>query len=334
MAKQVHSWQGDLLRSVGAPVTTNNVMFLNAWQQAEGGGQSGPSRTAYNWLNTTQSAPGAVAINSVGVKSYPNYQTGINALSKTLTNGYYNPIVSALRLGNTSPQQLASLVAKSPWGTGGGVLRVLKAGPVGEGITPSSTSSMILPDSIGGGLINDASNKLNIIGSIMKSNEDFIGGKTTDTTSTLSGILAFAQQQAAQLQQKPYDGYTSNASPVTPFAGSTGLPLSGNRVNFIQEAMKKARTMGLRVGENSLYDPVDPVHVSGSYHYQQFPNTNIGRAADISGNPQAMSNFYAWAQSRYGKSLTELFYDPLGGIKNGQQIGAIGNHMDHVHIAF
>lgn len=34
-----------------------------------------------------------------------------------------------------------------------------------------------------------------------------------------------------------------------------------------------------------------------------------------------------------GGSLTEMFYDPLGGIKNGQQIGAIGNHDDHVHIA-
>lgn len=31
--------------------------------------------------------------------------------------------------------------------------------------------------------------------------------------------------------------------------------------------------------------------------------------------------------------LFELFYDPLGGIKYGQEIGAIGNHEDHVHVA-
>ena len=30
----------------------------------------------------------------------------------------------------------------------------------------------------------------------------------------------------------------------------------------------------------------------------------------------------------------ELFYDPIGGIKNGKQIGAIGGHSDHVHVAF
>jgi uncharacterized membrane protein len=35
-----------------------------------------------------------------------------------------------------------------------------------------------------------------------------------------------------------------------------------------------------------------------------------------------------------GTAPTELFYDPLGGIKHGQSIGAIGGHMDHVHIAY
>jgi hypothetical protein len=32
-----------------------------------------------------------------------------------------------------------------------------------------------------------------------------------------------------------------------------------------------------------------------------------------------------------GGGITELFYDPIGGIKNGQSIGAIGGHDDHVH---
>lgn len=31
--------------------------------------------------------------------------------------------------------------------------------------------------------------------------------------------------------------------------------------------------------------------------------------------------------------ISELFYDPLGAIKNGQQIDAIGGHDDHVHFA-
>ena len=34
-----------------------------------------------------------------------------------------------------------------------------------------------------------------------------------------------------------------------------------------------------------------------------------------------------------GSGLFELFYDPQGGWKKGQSIGAIGGHSDHVHVA-
>lgn len=34
-----------------------------------------------------------------------------------------------------------------------------------------------------------------------------------------------------------------------------------------------------------------------------------------------------------GHGINELFYDPLGGIKNGADIGAIGHHNDHVHLS-
>jgi hypothetical protein len=31
---------------------------------------------------------------------------------------------------------------------------------------------------------------------------------------------------------------------------------------------------------------------------------------------------------------TELFSDPMGGLKNGQNIGAIGGHGTRVHVAY
>ena len=31
---------------------------------------------------------------------------------------------------------------------------------------------------------------------------------------------------------------------------------------------------------------------------------------------------------------TELFYDPMGGMKHGRNIGAIGGHSNHVHVAY
>lgn len=36
---------------------------------------------------------------------------------------------------------------------------------------------------------------------------------------------------------------------------------------------------------------------------------------------------------RHPSRVYELFYDPLGGIKHGREIGAIGKHGDHVHFA-
>jgi hypothetical protein len=44
-----------------------------------------------------------------------------------------------------------------------------------------------------------------------------------------------------------------------------------------------------------------------------------------------MRQFY---REMSGTSPTELFYDPMGGIKHGRNIGAIGGHRSHVHLAY
>ena len=48
---------------------------------------------------------------------------------------------------------------------------------------------------------------------------------------------------------------------------------------------RQAQRMGLRVGENPAFDPVDPVHAEGSYHYRN-------RAIDVSGDARRMARFY------------------------------------------
>lgn len=116
--------------------------------------------------------------------------------------------------------------------------------------------------------------------------------------------------------------------PVKGYAGPGGA-------KQMMDAVNQARRMGLTVSEQSgIGDKVDPVHVKDSYHYQLYPGTKWDRASDISGTPKQMAAYYRWAQGRFGNHITEMFYDPLGGIKNGKQIGAIGGHSDHVHIAF
>jgi hypothetical protein len=70
----------------------------------------------------------------------------------------------------------------------------------------------------------------------------------------------------------------------------------------------------------------------GSYH-------QFGRAMDFSDgvNTPGMMKFAKEMVSRYGSSLAELIYSPLGfSVKNGRKVPpmAAGSHWDHVHVAF
>ena len=129
--------------SINAPVTGPNEYAMSKWEQREGGGGGCPGQPssagiwpvhsdgsygpAGNPINTTQYEPGSTNWNSVGVKIYQDYsgQTcwywGIKANGDTLLNGYYPPILAALRApaGDNYSQcvNLAHAVAKTPWGT-------------------------------------------------------------------------------------------------------------------------------------------------------------------------------------------------------------------------
>lgn len=63
--------------------------------------------------------------------------------------------------------------------------------------------------------------------------------------------------------------------------------------------------------------------------------TNVFSALRSANQPQASTAPPALAGNTGARkgSLEELFYDPLGAIKRGQRIPAIGGHDDHVHIA-
>ena len=118
---QEQKWAKDVLKQVGVPVTSENLDAMTTWMKFEGGGGGkatgiGKNSANYNPLNTTQGAPGATAMNSVGVKSYLSREQGIEATVQTLENGMYGGILDALKQGNDASAVLAA-VSKSPWGT-------------------------------------------------------------------------------------------------------------------------------------------------------------------------------------------------------------------------
>ena len=109
------TWARALLMQLGMPETTDNVAAMTAWEMAEGGHWYNGAR--FNPLDTTQPEPGAVSMNSVGVKAYVNWAQGFRATITTLRNGLYGGILAALRQGDDA-LAVARAVAESPWGTG------------------------------------------------------------------------------------------------------------------------------------------------------------------------------------------------------------------------
>lgn len=142
-APGIPGWQLQILRGVGAPPTPENVRYINAWAQAEGG------RAENNPFNTTQPGYGETGdYNSVHVKRYGTPQGGIQATIHTLQNGHYGNILAALKQG-TSAMADAQALAASPWGTGALVEKVL-GGPVSAPkATGGSTATTASPQPMG-----------------------------------------------------------------------------------------------------------------------------------------------------------------------------------------
>ena len=90
-------WVTRFLKSRNLPVTPASVNFLNTWQRYEGGATHNDA--AYNYLNTTTGSD-YPAINSVGVRRFPNEQVGFDMLDRTLRNGRYGNIVAGLESGD------------------------------------------------------------------------------------------------------------------------------------------------------------------------------------------------------------------------------------------
>ncbi|HEY5924043.1 MAG TPA: hypothetical protein VIV11_20325 [Kofleriaceae bacterium] len=87
----------------------------------------------------------------------------------------------------------------------------------------------------------------------------------------------------------------------------------------LTHAMDRAQELGLRITSTT-----GGKHAPRSYHYQ-------GRAVDVGGSASGLRQFYSEMSKT---NPTELFYDPMGGMKNGRNIGAIGGHGNHVHVAY
>jgi cell wall-associated NlpC family hydrolase len=133
-------WRVALLKRLGYQPTKQNLSFLESWQRWEGGHTNNDA--SYNWLNTTKKAPGAVrSINSVGVKAFDSFDSGIKATVATLKNGRYTDVLAALASGdpyrNAPTAGLQTWVSGSPTGNPGYAEKVLGRKVDGKTVAPS-----------------------------------------------------------------------------------------------------------------------------------------------------------------------------------------------------
>lgn len=274
------NWEAQILRGIRAPVTPQNVRFLDAWQRAEGGGTA--NNANFNPLNTTQGAAGAGSINSVGVKSYRSPGQGIAATVQTLLNGHYGDIVSGLRQ-NVGANRLARSSSLSTWGTGSGVLRVLGAGGAlsrSEGLArsvgPSGVAAPQAAAQAGPDLFKQAA-----VGYLLQSSQDLAAGHV-DPNGILGLALARqALQQPAPQVQNLAQNVVANRSPIPGGGGGikfSGKSLAGENPQFIQRVRAAVASIGgTQVRVNSGYrSPAHNRAVGGA------PNSNhmYGRAMD------------------------------------------------------
>jgi len=119
------------------PTTVSQI--LSAWQPYEGGHDK--NNATYNPLNTTQSAPGSKAINSVGVMAYPSEDVGVDAFIQTVKNGRYPHLVEAFSTGNIDTKGIAQDVRVWTSGSPTGGSQFADTLDQGGGITPGGTRS-------------------------------------------------------------------------------------------------------------------------------------------------------------------------------------------------
>lgn len=126
-----------ILNCIGAPPTNENMKFMYAWRQAEG------ASAKNNPFNTTMQKSDSTSYNSAGVKNYKSKEDGIQATCDTLKLPYYTSLVSQLKSGNYTANELAknNLTALKKWGTGDLLLKVTNSYENGSTPKPPAIAS-------------------------------------------------------------------------------------------------------------------------------------------------------------------------------------------------
>lgn len=165
------------------------------------------------------------------------------------------------------------------------------------------------------------------------------GGSVASTggegqTSAVKQITGTNAEAVATLKEQQALDQAMAAAAPPPASGPGGVgapgpakPVGGTGWSNI-DAFLQAN--GVKIGPATKGQTDGGSHAPGSYHYQ-------GTARDYGtagSDPAAIYNLLVPIAQNPEGPIAELFWDPSGaGWKNGKNIGPIGGHSDHVHVA-
>lgn len=139
------AWAIALLTAMKKPVTYENVKAVTGWANAEGGHWH--NQNLYNPLNTSEKTARSTH-GSNGISIFTSWKEGIEGTIKTLENGKYPGILSALSNGKDSAG-VAGAIEQSPWAEskyGGGLRTTVANTKVSQSHKGSGGS--FLPDAL------------------------------------------------------------------------------------------------------------------------------------------------------------------------------------------
>lgn len=99
------AWSEAILRALGAPLTSANILSIGYWMQNEAGSPPSGIVGANNPINVSYAGYGGVPIQDDGdgvtfLRSYPTVTDGVQATAAYLNNGSFDGIVAALKQGS------------------------------------------------------------------------------------------------------------------------------------------------------------------------------------------------------------------------------------------
>jgi hypothetical protein len=98
------AWSEAILKALGAPLTSANIVSIGYWMQNEAGSPPSGIVGANNPINVSQPCCGGVPIQDDGdgvtfLQSYPTVADGVEAIAQYLNRGNYTGILADLKAG-------------------------------------------------------------------------------------------------------------------------------------------------------------------------------------------------------------------------------------------